>query len=133
MIKIEILFSRMYCYAVFPQRYEYEMTTTTTTTTTTNVTMAMAMGLLFHDAEIEDGVPCDAYCGVNCECDECCFRTRQLRWEAEVQRAHCEEQYAWGTCLECGIGLDDENEFLVDRRIKMCDCFTCDKCFEKCF
>ncbi len=104
------------------------MTTTTTTTTTTMMDMTMA--LWFHDADLEDDAPCDAYCGVNCECDECFLQTRQLRLDAEAQRA---QQYAWGVCVECGVGLEDESEFLVDRRIKMCNCFTCDRCFEDCF
>lgn len=97
--------------------------------TTTNVTMA----LLFHDADISDGDtvsecgPCDAYeCGAICECDECCFRTRQLRWEAEVRRA---EEHAYGLCMECKIGLNDVTEFLIDWREKRCDCYTCDRCF----
>ena len=103
-------------------------------TTTTNMTN-MTMALLFHDADISDGDtgsececdPCDAYeFGAICECDECCFRTRQLRWEAEAQRA---EEHAYGVCMECGIGLNDANEFVIDWREKQCDCYTCDTCF----
>ena len=105
--------------------------------TTTNMTMA----LLFHDADISDGDvdgdgdtvsececgPCDAYTyGAICECDECCFRTRRLRWEAEARRA---EEHAYGVCMECGIGLNDANEFVIDWREKQCDCYTCDTCF----
>ena len=99
----------------------------------------MKMALSFHDADISDGdghgdtvsececSPCDAYdCGAICECDECCFRTRQLRWEAEARRA---EKHAYGLCMECGIGLNDVNEFLIDWREKQCDCYTCDTCF----
>jgi hypothetical protein len=81
-IKIEIHFLLYNCVC--------SDTNTTMTTTTTN----MMMALLFHDADISDDGsececgPCDAYeCGAICECDECCFRTRQLRWEAEAQRA----------------------------------------------
>ena len=98
--------------------------------TTIGINLAM---LWFHDAsgdntdntDSDGGDPCDAY-GANCECDECCFRTRQLRWEAEAQRA---EEHAYGVCMECGIGLNDANEFVIDWREKQCDCYTCDRCF----
>ena len=84
-------------------RYEYEYEYEMTTTTTMNT----ALALWFHDAEIEDAAPCDA--------------------------AEQDKQHAWGVCLECGDGLDDESEFLVDRRQKTCECYTCDQCFVNCF
>ena len=39
----------------------------------------------------------------------------------------------YGSCMECGIGLNDANEFFYDRRQKQCDCFTCNTCFETTF
>ena len=39
----------------------------------------------------------------------------------------------YGVCMDCGIGLDDANDFFYDRRQKQCDCFTCNKCFETTF
>ena len=65
----------------------------------------MTLALWFHDAEIEDGAPCEAQ----------------------------QQQHAWGACVECGDGLDDESEFFVDRRQKTCECYTCDQCFVNCF
>jgi hypothetical protein len=35
----------------------------------------------------------------------------------------------YGVCIDCGVGLDYETDFLVDRRETQCDCFTCDRCF----
>jgi len=39
----------------------------------------------------------------------------------------------YGVCMDCGIGLDDANDFFYDRREKQCDCFTCNACFEHFF
>jgi hypothetical protein len=39
----------------------------------------------------------------------------------------------YGSCMDCGIGLNDANEFFYDRRQKQCDCFTCNTCFETTF
>ncbi len=44
-----------------------------------------------------------------------------------------DEDHRYGVCMDCGIGLDDANEFFYDRREKQCDCFTCNKCFERFF
>jgi len=44
-----------------------------------------------------------------------------------------EEAHLYGVCMDCGIGLDDVNDFFYDRREKQCDCFTCNKCFEHFF
>jgi hypothetical protein len=41
------------------------------------------------------------------------------------------EGHEWGTCIDCGAGLDDANGFLVDRREVQCDCYTCDACFAR--
>ena len=44
-----------------------------------------------------------------------------------------DEAHLYGACMDCGIGLDDANDFFYDRREKQCDCFTCNKCFERFF
>ena len=43
------------------------------------------------------------------------------------------ETHLYGVCMDCGIGLDDANDFFYDRREKQCDCFTCNACFEHFF
>ena len=43
------------------------------------------------------------------------------------------QAHLYGVCMDCGIGLDDANDFFYDRREKQCDCFTCNNCFERFF
>jgi hypothetical protein len=41
--------------------------------------------------------------------------------------------FKYGVCIDCGVGLDDADSFLYDRREKQCDCYTCNQCFEHFF
>ena len=95
------------------------MTTTTTTTTT---------ALWFHDAIDQDEIPTPSdydnnehYC-----CENCRITELQEQWQEHLRLMH---QYKYGLCIDCGAGLNYENEFLVDRRETQCDSFTCDACF----
>lgn len=103
-----------------------------TTTTATKTTMA----LWFHDAvdakeeeeeykkEQKTRAPNDdddAYC-----CENCRKMDLQQEWE---ERQEFMQQDKYGLCIDCGAGLNYEEEFLVDRRETQCDCFTCDSCF----
>jgi len=63
----------------------------------------------------------DAYC-----CENCRKMDLQQQWE---ERQEFMQQHKYGVCIDCGVGLDYEDEFLVDRRETQCDCFTCDSCF----
>ena len=107
-------------------------TTTTTTTTTKNMTTT---ALWFHDADeeyekeekkhdvmtIDDDNVDDGYC-----CENCRIMDLQHEWE---ERQEFMNQHKYGVCMDCGVGLDYDDEFLVDRRETQCDCFTCDSCF----
>jgi hypothetical protein len=63
----------------------------------------------------------DGYC-----CENCRKMDLQQEWE---ERQEFMQQYKYGLCIDCGVGLNYEDEFLVDRRETQCDCFTCDSCF----
>jgi len=63
----------------------------------------------------------DAYC-----CENCRRMDLQQQWE---ERQEFMQQDKYGLCIDCGVGLNYEEEFLVDRRETQCDCFTCDSCF----
>jgi len=63
----------------------------------------------------------DGYC-----CENCRKMDLQQEWE---ERQEFMQQYKYGLCIDCGVGLNYEEEFLVDRRETQCDCFTCDSCF----
>jgi len=63
----------------------------------------------------------DAYC-----CENCRKMDLQQEWE---ERQEFMQQDKYGLCIDCGVGLNYEEEFLVDRRETQCDCFTCDSCF----
>ena len=43
------------------------------------------------------------------------------------------QQYPYGLCVECGVGLEVETEFLVDHDDEHYETFTCDLCFTSCF
>lgn len=106
------------------------------TTTTTEMLM------WFHDATLDTNEN-DAGDSGFCECDKCWVnKLQELQELQELQRNRDEywaewrtrsQSHEYGLCMDCGIGLDSEDEFLIDRREKQCDCFTCDKCFETCF
>ncbi len=111
------------------QRTTEKMTTTMTTTT-------MTAALWFHDAvdaddfEQEKRVVMtnddndnddDGYC-----CENCRMMDLQQQWDEHLVRM---QQHKYGVCIDCGVGLNYEDEFLVDRRETQCDCFTCDSCF----
>jgi hypothetical protein len=51
---------------------------------------------------------------------------RQL--DEEERRAG---QYEWGVCIDCGIGLDCESDFLTDNRDAYGCSNTCNVCFER--
>ena len=92
---------------------------TTTTTTTTNMTTT---ALWFHDADeeyekeekkhdvmmIDDDNVDDEYC-----CENCRIMDLQQEWE---ERQEFMNQHKYGVCMDCGVGLDYDDEFLVDRR-----------------
>jgi hypothetical protein len=63
----------------------------------------------------------DGYC-----CENCRKMDLQQEWE---ERQEFMQQDKYGLCIDCGVGLNYEEEFLVDRRETQCDCFTCDSCF----
>ena len=56
-----------------------------------------------------------------------------LKAQAGGLRGALDAPLLYGSCMECGIGLNDANEFFYDRRQKQCDCFTCNTCFETTF
>lgn len=115
------------------------MADTTTTTTTTATQMMTAMW--FHDAAYDNDEPQPHHdasylcidCGNACRddrCDECLFF--ELLRQLENREAYEEDMknHKYGVCIDCGVGLDYESEFLVDRRETQCDSFTCDLCFD---
>ena len=63
----------------------------------------------------------DGYC-----CENCRKMDLQQQWE---ERQEFMQQDRYGLCIDCGVGLNYDEEFLVDRRETQCDCFTCDSCF----
>ena len=63
----------------------------------------------------------DGYC-----CENCRKMDLQQQWE---ERQEFMQQDKYGLCIDCGVGLNYDEEFLVDRRETQCDCFTCDSCF----
>lgn len=108
---------------------------TTEKMTTTTMTMTMTTALWFHDAvdaddfeqekrvmmtndDNDDGY---GYC-----CENCRMMDLQQQWDEHLVRM---QQHKYGVCIDCGVGLNYEDEFLVDRRETQCDCFTCDSCF----
>ena len=77
----------------------------------------------FHDADDEaselDSVSDDE----TTTCDD------QL---AELYESCCHDDLSapkWGVCLTCGVGLNDDDTFVVDRQDLQSDNFTCDGCF----
>ena len=106
-----------------PDRQYFQMTTTTNLQFTEPAAATLSSAVWFHDAVHETDPEF-------CECDDCRFKALQQAWAEKQQLA---QQHEYGLCMECGVGLDHANEFLVDRRQKCYDCFTCDKCFKDCF
>lgn len=102
---------------------QYFQMTTTFKLQSTQPDALLYTGFWFHDALHETDPEF-------CECDNCRFKAIQQTWADQEQRA---QQHEYGLCMECGVGLDHANEFLVDRRQKCYDCFTCDKCFKDSF
>ena len=100
----------------------------------TMTTGMMMTALWFHDAVDEDEFEQenprvmtndddddDGYC-----CENCRKMDLQQQWE---ERQEFMQQHKYGLCMDCGAGLDYDDEFLVDRRETQCDGFTCDSCF----
>jgi RNA polymerase-binding transcription factor DksA len=108
-----------------------------TTEKMTTTTMTMTAALWFHDAvdaddfeqekrvvmtnDDNDNDNDDGYC-----CENCRMMDLQQQWDEHLVRM---QQHKYGVCIDCGVGLNYEDEFLVDRRETQCDCFTCDSCF----
>jgi hypothetical protein len=104
-------------------------------------TTGMMTALWFHDAADDYNeqqqqhtayYPC-IDCGNACRddyCDECLIFV--LLRQLENREAYEEDMKnnRYGACIDCGIGLDYETEFLVDRLETQCDSFTCDRCFD---
>lgn len=90
----------------------------------------------FHDAfeeeEEEDLMMDEITVSNECECDcvECRVNAYQKYWDEERARM---EQFKYGVCMDCGVGLDDATSFFYDRSEQRCECYTCDKCFERFF
>lgn len=105
---------------------------------TMTMTTGMMNALWFHDAaddndeQLHDAsYPC-IECGDACRddyCDECLIFV--LLRQLENREAYQEDMknHKYGVCVDCGLGLNYETEFLVDRRETQCDSFTCDACF----
>ena len=103
------------------------------------MTTRMITALWFHDATDdndeqlhETSYPC-IECGNACRddyCDECLIFALLRRLENREAYEADMKNHKYGVCIDCGIGLDYETDFLVDRRETQCDCFTCDLCFE---
>ena len=83
----------------------------------------------FHDVAGNDDGDAHQY-DDDCTCQGCSIEGYQRKWDKERERM---EQFKYGVCMDCGIGLDDANDFFYDRREKQCDCFTCNTCFEHFF
>lgn len=113
--------------------------------TNEEMTTGMMTALWFHDAtnDIDEqqqqqytaaSYPCVECGGDACRdddyCEECLIF--ELLRQMETREAYEEElkNHRYGVCIDCGVGLDYEHEFLIDRRETQCDCFTCDLCFE---
>ena len=106
--------------------------------TNEEMTTGMMTALWFHDAtdnndeQLRDAsYPC-IECGDACRddyCDECLIFV--LLRQLENREAYEEDMknHKYGVCIDCGVGLDYETEFLVDRHETQCDSFTCDACF----
>ena len=98
-------------------------------------TMMMTAAMWFHDAfeeEEEDLMMEEITVSNECECDcvECRVNAYQKYWDEERARM---EQFKYGVCMDCGVGLDDATSFFYDRSEQRCECYTCDKCFERFF
>lgn len=121
-------------------KYFYIFLLTTDTKNEPRNDYPMMTALWFHDAADDYDKPshspstpcigCSVECGGDDYCDECLIF--ELLRQMETREAYEEDlkNHRYGVCTDCGIGLDYEHEFLVDRRETQCDCFTCDLCFE---
>ena len=108
-------------------------------TTTTGMTTGMMTALWFHDATADNdeqlhnhSYPC-IECGNACRddyCDECLIFVLMRQLENREAYEEDMKNHKYGACIDCGIGLDYETEFLVDRLETQCDSFTCDRCFD---
>jgi hypothetical protein len=111
------------------EQEQLQMTTRTTTMTT----------MWYHDADEHDedlmdeimvSNDDDEYYYDECDCVECRVNEYQKYWDEEHARM---EQFKYGVCMDCGVGLDDATSFFYDRSEKRCECYTCDNCFERFF
>ena len=84
------------------------------------------------DDDYEDG-------GVWFMCDACYINyTPQFNNHADAEVCDVwwwrrAQQYPYGLCVECGVGLEAETEFLVDQHDEHYETFTCDHCFQSRF
>lgn len=124
--KIEILFLHIGRWQLFNEQEQLQMATTT-----------MMTAIWFHDAdeqkEEEEYLMMEEITvskESECDCVECRVNAYQKYWDEERARI---QQFKYGVCCDCGVGLDDEMSFFYDRREQRCDCYTCDKCFETFF
>lgn len=99
-------------------------------------TTTMMTAIWFHDAdeqeEEEDLMMEEITVSKESECDcvECRVNAYQKYWDEERARM---QQFKYGVCCDCGVGLDDATSFFYDRREQRCDCYTCDTCFGRFF
>jgi hypothetical protein len=123
--KIEILFLHICGQQLFNEQEQLQMATTT-----------MMTAIWFHDAdeqeEEEDLMMEEITVSKESECDcvECRVNAYQKYWDEERARM---QQFKYGVCCDCGVGLDDATSFFYDRREQRCDCYTCDTCFGRFF
>ena len=84
------------------------------------------------DDDYEDG-------GVWFMCDACyTYYTPQFNNHADAEDYELwwwrrAQSFPYGLCVECGVGLEVETEFLVDHDDEHYETFTCDRCFTSCF
>jgi hypothetical protein len=126
--KIEILFLHICGQQLFNEQEQLQMATTT-----------MMTAIWFHDADEQEEEEEEEYLMMEeitvskeseCDCVECRVNAYQKYWDEERARM---QQFKYGVCCDCGVGLDDATSFFYDRREQRCDCYTCDTCFGRFF
>jgi len=122
--KIEILFLHICGQQLFNEQEQLQMATTT-----------MMTAIWFHDADEQEEeylMMEEITVSNECECDcvDCRVNAYQKYWDEERARM---QQFKYGVCCDCGVGLDDATSFFYDRSEQRCDCYTCDTCFVRFF
>jgi len=92
---------------------DFKLTTMTTTTTR-------------EEEEEEHEECCDGIVVRLYDCDDADAEDFELWWWRRSQ------SFPYGLCVECGVGLEVETDFLVDHHDEDY-AFTCNHCFRDCF